>query len=227
MPLGEFSKRPSSRLAREEDDPLTLFYYRIHRLHQEFSPEPPSQPAESTARDNLHQESSPEPPSQPAESTARDNMSTSDHHRQSSADHSTRRTSPASSRTAGQETSGGDDEALNAVYRAFVENPDFLNRLADVLRANPGGIRGPPGPAGTPSAAGHEQNHHWRADEVGFFFPDLHSSYGASEIVTIGKDSFYRNASVFLDRLDDIVRLRGAEVVRNNIPTCLRGAALQ
>jgi len=62
---------------------------------------------------------------------------------------------------------------------------------------------------------------------VGFFFPDLHASYGSADIVTIGKDSFYRNASVFLDRLDDIVKLRGGEVVRNNIPTCLRGTALQ
>jgi hypothetical protein len=30
-----------------------------------------------------------------------------------------------------------------------------------------------------------------------------------------------------LQRLDDVVRLRGADVVRNNISTCLRGAALQ
>jgi len=32
---------------------------------------------------------------------------------------------------------------------------------------------------------------------------------------------------VFLDRLDDMVRLKGAELVRVNLPTCLRGAALQ
>jgi len=67
----------------------------------------------------------------------------------------------------------------------------------------------------------------WRADEVGFFCPDLHHSYGTSDIVTIGKELFYRNATVFLDRLDDIVKVCGGEVVRNNIPTCLCGAALQ
>jgi hypothetical protein len=73
---------------------------------------------------------------------------------------------------------------------------------------------------------GAAEQEHWRADEVGFFFPDLHHSYGTSDIVTIGKDSFYRNTSVFLDHLDDVVKLYGGDVVRNNIPTCLRGAVL-
>jgi hypothetical protein len=96
---------------------------------------------------------------------------------------------------------------MQTVYRAVVENPDFITRLADILRANPGGIRGPPGPQGAVGAPGNDQNHHWRPDEVGFFFPDLHHFYGTTEIITIGKDSFYRNASVFLDRLDDIVKV--------------------
>jgi hypothetical protein len=121
------------------------------------------------------------------------------------------------------------EDPMNAVYKAIVDNPDFINRLADHLRSNPGGLRGPRGPAGaagTPRAV-EGGNGHWRTDEVGFFFSDLHSSYGSSDIVTIGKDSFYRNATVFLDRLDDIVKLRGGELVRSNIPSCLHGAALQ
>lgn len=156
----------------------------------------------------------------------------SSHHRQDLSDTTSAavgartRSSVSASRsaTARQEPSQPDQEDP---IRAFVDNPDFISRLADALRANPGDLHGPPGPPGTPAVGGNEQNSHWRADEVGFFFPDLHSSYGPAEIVTIGKESFYRNASVFLDRLDDIVRLRGGEIVRNNIPTCLRGAALQ
>jgi len=42
-----------------------------------------------------------------------------------------------------------------------------------------------------------------------------------------GKIPFNRNASVFLDRLDDVVKLRGGDVVRAQLPSCLRGAALQ
>jgi hypothetical protein len=58
-----------------------------------------------------------------------------------------------------------------------------MNRLADVIRANPGGLRGPHGPAGAAGTPGAEPGQHWRADEVGFFFPDLHLSYGSSETV--------------------------------------------
>jgi hypothetical protein len=139
--------------------------------------------------------------------------------------------SSATARNTSNSGQRGDDteDPMNAVYKAIVDNPDFINRLADHLRSNPGGLRGPRGPAGAAGTPGAVEggNGHWRADEVGFFFPDLHSSYGSSDIVTIGKDSFYRNATVFLDRLDDIVKLRGGELVRSNIPSCLRGAALQ
>jgi len=88
-------------------------------------------------------------------------------------------------------------------------------------------LRGPRRPAGSAGIAGVVEPGHWHTDEVGFFFPDLHHSYGTSDIVTIGKESFYRNTSVFFDHLDDIVKLRGGEVVRNNILICLRGTALQ
>jgi hypothetical protein len=74
---------------------------------------------------------------------------------------------------------------------------------------------------------GGNQGGSWKADEVGYFFPDLHRDYGTAEIVTIGRDSYYCNVQTFLQRLDDVTRLRGADVVRNNISTCLRGAALQ
>lgn len=134
-------------------------------------------------------------------------------------------TTPRNTTHAGGSSHGGTrpdgpDDAMNAVYKAIAENTDFINRVADALRANPGGLRGPRGQTGAPGSVGTAEQGHWRADEVGFFFPDL-------DIVTIGKDSFYRNASVFLNRLDDVVKLHGGDVVRNNIPTCLRGAALQ
>jgi hypothetical protein len=108
----------------------------------------------------------------------------------------------------------------------LLHNDAFTNIIADAIRANPGNVRGPPGPPG-PAATTEYQGGTWRADEVGYFFPDLHRDYGTAEIVTIGRDSYYRNVQTFLQRLDDVSRLRGAEVVRNNISTCLRGAALQ
>jgi hypothetical protein len=150
----------------------------------------------------------------------------SSHHRIGSTDRTGATDRTSTTETSTRQEGNESEDPVNLVYRAIVDNPDFINRLADVLRANPGGLRGPRGPAGAVVTTAADSGH-WRADEVGFFFPDLHSSYGASEIVTIRKDSFYCNAVVFLDRLDDIVRLKGGDSVRNNLSTCLRGAALQ
>ena len=195
---------------------LERLYHHLHLLHREFSPD-------------VSQENSTDLPSPPVSSTM------SEHHRSESSDSRQQSQSPSTIRNPGGTSTRTEDDGQNdpmdIVYRAIIEHPEFVNKLADVLRSNPGGLRGPRGPSGPSgplgSPAGGEVVHHWRADEVGFFFPDLHHSYGSAEIVTIGKDSFYRNASVFLDRLDDMVRLKGAELVWINLPTCLRGAALQ
>jgi len=193
-----FAASSSLSLEREREDPVTLLYYHLHQLHREFSPE---------------------------------QMASQHHRTDSSETHLSRQPSPATSRQPAGSTTAhqDDDDPVLATYQALVSNPEFINRLVDVLRANPGGLRGPWGQPGAPGVAAEPwaELGHWQADEVGFFFPDLHSSYGSSEIVTIGKDSFYRNASVFLDRLDDIARLKGDDLVRNNISTCFRGAALQ
>jgi hypothetical protein len=76
---------------------------------------------------------------------------------------------------------------MSVVYKAIVENSDFINHLADLLCANPGGLRGPREATGAAGVAGTAEHGHWRADKVGFFFPDLHPSYGTSDIVTMGK----------------------------------------
>jgi hypothetical protein len=152
-------------------------------------------------------------------------MTSHQRHNSSDASSSQRQTSPSSTRDPPTRTE--DEDPMAVVYKAVIENPDFINKLADVLRANPGGLCGPRGATGAAGAVATEGGTHSRAEEIRFFFPDLHSSYGPSDIVTIGKDSFYRNASVFLDRVDDIVKLRGGDIVRTNLPSCLCGAALQ
>ena len=202
---------------------LERLYHHLHQLHREFSPD-------------IIQEDSTDLPS-PLESPTMSGHHRTDsagHHRSDSAeirDRESRQNSPNLPRPAGMTPRNDDpNDPLAVVYRAIIEDPDLVNKLADALRTNPRGLRGPhglTGAPGAPGAAGSGDGGHWRADEVGFFFPDLHSSYGTTEIVTIGKDSFYPNASVFLDRLDDIVKLKGGELVRANLPTCLRGAALQ
>jgi len=126
---------------------------------------------------------------------------------------------------------GADAEQVNSLVRSLIASRRFQNAVADSIQANPGQLRGPPGPTGPTGppgiGSGGGPGVHWRPEEVGFFFPDLNAAYGSGDVVTIGKETFFRNLSTFLDRLNDMVQLRGGEMVRTNLSTCLRGAALQ
>jgi hypothetical protein len=85
-------------------------------------------------------------------------------------------------------------------------------------------IQGPPGPPGNP---GEVLDNRWRIEEFGLFQPDLQvdSSHPAGDVVTIGKDTFYRNVDAFCERVRDAVSLKGPDVVRENLHLCLRGTA--
>jgi hypothetical protein len=53
----------------------------------------------------------------------------------------------------------------------------------------------------------------FRADEVGYFDPDLDADEG--DMVTIGKDLWFRDVFLFTDRLKDIVTIK-VDVVQAN-----------
>ena len=42
-----------------------------------------------------------------------------------------------------------------------------------------------------------------------------------------GKETFFRDVIVFIDRIRDVARIRGGEFVRANLQLCLRGEALE
>ena len=54
----------------------------------------------------------------------------------------------------------------------------------------------------------------------------LNKSYGKGEVVTVGKDVYYRLVILFIERIKDLASVKGAILVRSNINTCLRGTAL-
>jgi hypothetical protein len=64
----------------------------------------------------------------------------------------------------------------------------------------------------------------FRADEVGYFDPDLDAN-AEGDMVTVGKDLWFRDVFLFTDRLKDIATTK-ADVVRANWTACLRGTAL-
>jgi hypothetical protein len=67
---------------------------------------------------------------------------------------------------------------------------------------------------------------HWRADEIGYFWPDIDGSYSSEDVVAIKKDIFYHHVTTFLDRVNDILRHMDPAVVRSNLVTCVTGGAL-
>lgn len=95
--------------------------------------------------------------------------------------------------------------------------------LADALaagrrdegRRGEGAERPPPAPSAPP----------WRDSEVGFFHPDLDASYGDGDVVTVSSECVFRDIHLFIDRLKDAVAYRNEALVRERIPSLLRGAA--
>ena len=67
----------------------------------------------------------------------------------------------------------------------------------------------------------------WNQADLGYFDPYLDRAYGEGEIVSVGKDVYYRNVVLFVQRLQSLVTFRGASLVKANIATSLRGSALE
>ena len=82
----------------------------------------------------------------------------------------------------------------------------------------------------SPSTPGSSLNstrdNRWKPEELGFFDPQLPQSFGKGEIVYQGKDLYYRSVILFIERIRDLADVKGAELIRTNLNTCLRGAAL-
>ena len=108
------------------------------------------------------------------------------------------------------------------------------NSIADQLRAalaDPGireNLRGPPGERGEPGEAVEgNPGTRWNAGEVGFFDPNLSTAeYGAGPMVFKGDKTYFRDVHLFIDRAKDVGALRGWQMVKDNLWTCLRGTAL-
>jgi hypothetical protein len=63
----------------------------------------------------------------------------------------------------------------------------------------------------------------WKASDIGFFDP---AAKGDAAIVTIGQSCYFRDVSVFIARLKDLMVQKSEDVVRANLVSCFRGAAL-
>ena len=112
----------------------------------------------------------------------------------------------------------------------------ITNAIARYVRDNPPqrGPQGPPGDPGQPGqdaapATARSDTPRFIASDVGFFDPfyDGKSNDTAPGMEHAGKDTYFRDVTVFIDRIKDVSRVKGAELLRNNLQICLRGEALK
>ena len=67
----------------------------------------------------------------------------------------------------------------------------------------------------------------WNQADLGYFDPHLDRAHREGEILSVGKNVYYRNVVLFVERLQSLVTFRGASLVKTNIATSLRGSALE
>lgn len=66
-------------------------------------------------------------------------------------------------------------------------------------------------------------NKEWNTDDIGYFDPEFE---GEGPVVSSGKSVYYRDVYAFVERLKDMLPIRGVDKLRTVIPQCLRGSAL-
>ena len=125
----------------------------------------------------------------------------------------------------------------------LLNNPHFQNAveaaIAQYSRNNPpqqgprgergtAGQQGPQGQAGIDAAGGNGVLR-WNTSDVGFFDPmyDGKSVSTGSSIEHAGKETYFRDVHLFVERLKEISITKGPDLTRDNAWLCLRGTALE
>ena len=92
------------------------------------------------------------------------------------------------------------------------------------------GERGQPGFDGLDAAATAASKSRWNASEIGFFHPmyeDKSIASGAAPMEHTPKDTYFRDVHLFIEHARDVAGIKGDELVRTNLWTCLKGPALE
>lgn len=67
----------------------------------------------------------------------------------------------------------------------------------------------------------------WNQADLGYFDLHLNRAHGKGKIVSVGKNVYYKNVVLFLQRLQNLVTFRGTALMKTNIATSLRGSAFE
>ena len=112
-----------------------------------------------------------------------------------------------------------EETAFTAAQKSELETI-VAKAVANALRSSE-----PPARPATPASTTTSISPAWKTEDLGYFHPDLLDK-DDSAVKTVSNQTHYRDVLVFVDRLKDLVTLKGEEVIRANIHASLRGSAL-
>lgn len=67
----------------------------------------------------------------------------------------------------------------------------------------------------------------WNEANLSYFDSHLDKAHGEEEIVSVGKDVYYKNMVLFVQRLQSLIIFKRAALVKANIATSFQGSALE
>ena len=118
---------------------------------------------------------------------------------------------------------GVEDPIIQRIIREAVEAGIRVYQQSNPASApgapGPAGPSGPPGPPGQDAASNGSSSPRFQASDIGFFDPfyDGKSSDTAPGMEHTGKDTYFRDVTVFIDRIKDVARVKGPELLRSNL----------
>ena len=139
--------------------------------------------------------------------------------------------STMSSNTAGASTPPGNGSitgGFSQVQMDFLSNL-LKNKLRDLgPRAGPPGPPGIQGPQGDPGIVevSFTGSTNFRAQDLGYFYPDAPESFGPGDVLFALKETIYREVYTFIKRIEDYALMAGEDSVKEHLSTCFCGNAL-
>ena len=108
------------------------------------------------------------------------------------------------------------DADVARIANQMSANQAFINAIRTAIALNP-----PPVPPG------QQIDTRCRIEDFGYFQPDLpvDDRNPSGDVVTVGKDTFYRDVDAFCERIKDAIATRDPVQVRDNLHLCLRSSA--
>ena len=116
-------------------------------------------------------------------------------------------------------------ESMRAMFESFIASNGSSSPKPKLSQPPPSSLHSEPFVLSSEQPTRLER---WNQADLGYFDPHLDDkAHGAGEVVSVGKDVYYRNVVLFTQRIQNLVTFKGTTLVKANIATSLYGSALE